>query len=378
MSDTTLVGRLSETMRQAWRRHNTRSPSFKQGSEGGVGKANLLFLRARIMARAGDVEMAGRLYADAAALEPTLAEAFEAHGEILDVTGHHELSAEKYACARNARTNMRPGTPDRHFALRQRGHFVAEIIAYDSVLRSLKKNALPHLARGNAYLVTGRPEKALADYDRALALKPKLLEIAALRGEALSMLGRYPEALKAFDVALARHPNDAEILSGRAIARIAVGRVNEANADWRRQFDLLGERAAARACVALRLADYEVALAQLKIALVKEPGDPYWHLYRLTAQHRLGGSFGAIELPQVDIWPGPLLALYTGGIGEDEVLRRADTDGRRAEALFQMGVLAFGRDRASAGRHWREVVERATPSLIEHAAARNELSRLGP
>ena len=115
------------------------------------------------MARAGDTAMAGRLYADAVVIEPTLAEAFEAHGEILDVVGQRDLSMKQYASARNARATLRPGTPDRHFALRQRGRFLAEIMAYEAVLRSLKKNALPHLARGNAYLAAGFPEKALAD-----------------------------------------------------------------------------------------------------------------------------------------------------------------------------------------------------------------------
>lgn len=321
--------------------------------------------------------MAGRLYADAAALEPALAEAFEAHGELLDQRGQRELAARQYALARSVHKRLRPGAPDRHFVLRQRGRFVAEIMAYDAVVRSLSKKALPYIARGNAYLASGQPENALADYDRALRLKPNSPEIMTLKGEALSTLGRYQTALEAFDAALAARPNDAETLSGRAIARIALGQIDEANGDWRRQLDLLADRAAARACVALRLADYEAALAHLESALVKEPADPYWNLYHLTAQVRLGIAPGKSRPSQLEDWPGPLLALHRGQKSQEEVLARADTDCRRAEAHFQLGVMAFGRDRPSAERHWREVVERAAPSLIEYAAARNELSRLG-
>lgn len=321
--------------------------------------------------------MAARLYADAASLEPFLAEAFESHGELLDQMGQRELATKQYALARNVHTRLRPGTPDRHFVLRQRGQFIAEIMAYDAVLGSLRKNALPHLARGNAYLAGGKPEKALVDYDDALKLKPKLTEISALRGEALSMLGRYEEAIRAFDAALAGGSNEAETLGGRAIARIAAGRFDEANADWRRQLDLLAGRAAARACVALRLADYEEALPHLESALVKDPVDPYWRLYRLTAQTRLGIPLGNDEMPQLDDWPGPLLALHRGHMNEKEILTRADNNCRRAEAYFQFGVVAFDRDRASAERHWGEVLKCAAPYLIEHGAARNELSRLG-
>lgn len=371
-----LVARLSTAIRKIWARNNTRSISSER-SLAGVSSAHLLFRRGRAMGRSGAFEMAARLYSDAASLEPTFAEAIESHGEALDATGLHALAIRQYNQARKVRADTRPGAPDRHFVLRQRGHFVAEIMAYDAVVRSLSKKALPRIARGNAYLAAGQPENALTDYSRALTLKPRSPEITTLKGEALSMLGRHQEAIEAFDVALAARPDDAEALNGRAIARIALGQIDEANADWRRQLDLLADRAAARACVALRLADYEAALPQLESALVKEPADPYWHLYHLTAQARLGIALGTDGMPQLDNWPGPLLALHQGQMSEEEMLTRADTDCRRAEAHFQMGVMAFGRDRTSAERHWREVVERAAPSLIEYAAARNELSRLG-
>ena len=372
------MGRLSNSLREAWRLRDGRSSSANRGSgETPASEANLLFLRARIMLRAGDGEMASRLFSDAAVADPTFAEALEARGELLDLNGQPELAVKAYAAARKARTMLRPRAPDRHFAVRPRGRFEAEIIAYDVVLRSLKKNALPHIARGNAFLASGRPEKALADYDRALELKPKLLEVDALRGEAFLMLGKYRRALRAFDGALAVRAKDFEALGGRAITRLALGQIDEANADWRRQFDLLPGRAAARTCIALRLADYAVVLSEVEAALIKEPADPYWQLYQMTARRRLGSAGGADEAPQTDVWPGPLLALHMGRIGEDEVLTRADTADRRAEALFQLGVLAFARDCASAERYWREVVAHSAPSMIEHAAARNELVRLG-
>ena len=82
------------------------------------------------------------------------------------------------------------------------------------------------------------------------------------------------------------------------------------------------------------------------------------------------------ETQFTDAWPAPLIALHAGRMSEDEALNRADTDGRRAEALFQVGVWAFTADRARTERCWQEIVDKAVPSLIEYAAARNELSRL--
>src|SRR5207344_2643813 len=96
-----------------------------------------------------------------------------------------------------------------------------------------------------------------------------------------------------FGSALSARPRDAESYGGRAIAHLALGRLDAADADWRRQLELMPpERASARACVLLRLADYEAALLELQRALDKEPADPYWQIYRLTSLHRLGRTAG--------------------------------------------------------------------------------------
>lgn len=333
------------------------------------------YFRAQALARVGSFDLAVPLYQRALDLEPMFDEAFEGLGQALDALGQTELAAEKYAVARRIRAGTRLGAPDRHFVLRQRGHFRAEVLAYDNVIWSLKKNTLPYIARGNAFLASGQPDAALANYDQALRLKRNLPDVAALKGEALSILGRYNEAVEFLSAALEARPNDAEALGGRAIARLGLGLLGEANTDWRRQFELLEGRASARACVALRMADWKLALPELDRALEKERLDPYWHLYRLTARRRLGMPATLSDLSSIGGWPEALLALHAGRATPDEILKQADNDCRRAEAMFQLGVLAFDGDRKVARAYWQELVERFPPSLIEHAAARNELAR---
>jgi len=374
VSNQGIVGRLVLGLRKAWRLRGQGASLHGGGSN--VPPSDLLYFRARAMARAGAFDMAARLYQDAVELEPRFSEALERQGEMLDIIGQSSLATEKYETARRIRAGIRPGPPDRHFVLRQRGHFVAEIMAYDAVVRSLKKNTLPYLARGNAYLAAGQPEKALDDYERALRLKRNLPEAIALKGEALLMLGRYADAIQAFDVAFGARPRDADILNGRGIARMALGQVNEANADWQQQFQLLQGNSRAQACVALRMADYATALPLLVSAIQKDPGDPYWQLYYLTALRRLGRPAAPTGNFAMATWPGPLLALHDNRSTEAELLAQADTQGRRAEAMFQLGVVAFDGNSKVAADHWKQVVEHASPSLIEYCAARNELSRL--
>lgn len=361
-----------------WRGKPSSIDEADRAAVGAEQEGRKYFRKGRSEMRAGDLTAAGAEFDRALTRLPDFADAVAARAELLDMQGDSEAARVEYERARQLWAAIRPGAPDRSYLFRRPGRFTFEIEAYDLVLRRIKSGILPLIARGNALLVQGHGAEALESYERALKVKPNLPEVMALKGEALSAMGRYEEALTAFDAALATQPKDAESLNGRAIARMALGRVEDANADWRRQLELLPpEQAQARAYVALRMADYATALPEIERALAKEPAEPYWRLYRLTALRRLGATADPIEAPAGDLWPWPLIALHAGRLSEDDVLRRADTDCRRAEAAFQLAVVPSARDRQATERRWKEVVERGAPTLIEYAAARNELSRLG-
>jgi tetratricopeptide (TPR) repeat protein len=316
-----------------------------------------------------------RLLRQAIEIAPGFSDAIEAEGEALDMSGNTAAASERYEQARKLRQVGRAGAPDRHFVLRQQGSHTAEIVAYTRVLKSLKKFALPHLARGNAYLADGQPDLALADYERTLKLHPNSLDALALKGEALSALGQYAAAVEALDKVIAARPKDAEALNARGIAHMALGHVEQANADWRQQLALLGGRPAASAYVALRLADYEVALPHLEMMVRNDRRDPYWMVYLRTALLRLGRPLSDDAILDGDSWVASLAALQSGKASESEIMTRADTAGRRAEALFQLGVAAHARDRSAARSYWQQVADTGLPTLVEYAAARNELAR---
>ncbi len=196
-------------------------------------------------------------------------------------------------------------------------------MSYSHAANVVKDRLLPLMARGNAYLAERKPEQALPDYEQVLKLKPETLQAQSLKAEALSMMGRYKPAVEAFTKVLDRQPKDTEALNGRAIALMARGKIDAANADWRRQFDLLPQRqAAARACVALRLADYEKALPELEVASTRQPHDPYWIFYRLVVQRRLGQNVAEASSDLGESWPAPLIALLDGRVPADGVFTR--------------------------------------------------------
>jgi len=374
-----LTPSLSEAILDAWRQFTDHLGHLGGRPVPKDWQAEQLYLRACTNARMGNLEQAASEFATAAQLAPTLAEVFEGQGEVLDRMGDSERARQSYGIARKLRLTARPGAPDRCYILRHGAPSLRDVVAYSTALQSgdSKRGVLLYVARGNAHLANGRAKLALLDYGfaRRLSANP---EITALRAEALAMAGRYDRALKAFDAAIAELPSNAELHGGRAIVRLALGRVGDADRDWRRQLELLPQtRSSARACVCLRLADWEAALPELERAIDRHPVDLYWQLYRLTSQRRLGRAADRPH-PQASApaaWPGPLLALHAGELSASDALQRADTPARRAEAMFQIGAVVWEHDRREARRWWQQVIDIAPPSAIEHAAARHEMVR---
>jgi tetratricopeptide (TPR) repeat protein len=338
---------------------------------------SLIHYRRGLAAREqGKLERALEEFAQAATLSPRFLSAIEGYADCLDRLGRQDEAMQRYADVRRLQAGNRLAAPDRIYALRQNGQFTSEIAAYNLVTRRVQDMVLPFIARGNALLAEGRASEALIDYERALKLDPKLVDGRILRAEALTASGQAAAAIGAFNEILASAAGSTDALSGRAIAHMANGDVAAANADWTRQLELVSPTAApARAFVLLRMAEYERALPELERAATGSSANPYWSLYRLTALRRLG-RLSNVAAPAEGDWPAPLIAFHAGKVNEAELLASADTATRRAEAVFQLGVAAAADRPADARRWWGEVVERASPGLVEYAAARNELARL--
>jgi len=85
---------------------------------------------------------------------------------------------------------------------------------------------------GVAHMNRQKPEAALNDFDRAIAIDPRRFDAHVGRANALNMLGRYTEAVAAYDVALARDNRIANAYVNRAIAHSHLGNYRQAIADY--------------------------------------------------------------------------------------------------------------------------------------------------
>jgi tetratricopeptide (TPR) repeat protein len=121
----------------------------------------------------------------------------------------------------------------------------------------------------------GQREKAIANYDRAIALRPTVAAVFSNRGAVLKDLKRYDEALASFDRALAIEPSFAQAHNNRGNTFQALGRHDEALASYARALALRPNdvKAIRNRGIAMRdLGRFDEALASFDRAIALSPG----------------------------------------------------------------------------------------------------------
>ena len=112
---------------------------------------------------------------------------------------------------------------------------------------------------GTALQEAGRPNEAIARYQRALALKPDYVPAMNNLGTALRAAGRVDEAVAVYDRALATTADRASVFVNRGNALMAAGRLEDAVASFRQAVVVAPDSAHARTALANALYDLGTA-----------------------------------------------------------------------------------------------------------------------
>jgi tetratricopeptide (TPR) repeat protein len=96
------------------------------------------------------------------------------------------------------------------------------------------KIAIAHAKLGDLYLVADHPEEAAEEYQKALAVRTRFLDIRSKYAEALIGMGRWKEAQDQLETILEKNPNftSARLRLGLAFHR--QGEVERARSEWER------------------------------------------------------------------------------------------------------------------------------------------------
>jgi tetratricopeptide (TPR) repeat protein len=281
--------------------------------------------------------------------------------------------------------------------------------AIDDYTRAIEldpKNTLAYVRRGMAYDTLGELEKEIADYTAVLALKivesgPEAA-VRAMRGDVYLRLGKSKEAVADFDRALVLDPKLFQAYQGRAIVRLVSGEFAKAGIDYQ---SALKERPQDRASqyglgvVAYASQDWRTAELHFSTLWATAPDDAHVGMWLLLAQRRNGKAVNAAEFKAVDQtqWPGQVVAHLVGNVGPmdtflDEAAEHHDPNEQSARctasfATFSLLQIEDGIAQAAQAyvkanpgtvylNEMRDFFQRCTTIAVEGHVALNEISRL--
>ncbi len=209
--------------------------------------------------------------------------------------------------------------------------FAKAIELYSKAIEKDPSNAYAYDARGNVFIATREPERALADYEKATSLMPGHAGMLGNLGLALSetgqhdraiavlkqalgldpahegnrnllalaflLGGRWSEAIAAYSERIARDPGDGGAYDGRAHAYAGAGELEKALADRERCVAAMPNEAMVLAnlgALLVRLDRCERAAGVLHAAIEINPGDIDSQRNLAFARFKTGDHAGAV------------------------------------------------------------------------------------
>ncbi|HAM52735.1 MAG TPA: hypothetical protein DCP92_19325 [Nitrospiraceae bacterium] len=136
------------------------------------------------------------------------------------------------------RTDFSIAYNNRGNAFAKMGSFDKAIADYDEAIALNRSYYDAYNNRGVAFAKLDQIEKAIAEFDKAIALNPSDYRAYGNRGLAFDSMGEFDKAIADFDKAIALNQNDANSLVNRGLVHLKVRQVGLAISDFRKACDL--------------------------------------------------------------------------------------------------------------------------------------------
>jgi tetratricopeptide (TPR) repeat protein len=274
-----------------------------------------------------------------------------------------------------------------------KGDYDRAIADFNEAIRLRPEYALAYNNRGNAWNYKGDHDRAIADYSEVIRFNPKYALAYNNRGAAWNYKGDHDRAIADYSEAIRLNPEYALAYNNRGAAWNYKGDHGRAIADYSEAIRVNPKDARAylnRGVTRFALGRFELANADFFEALRVNPSDAYVVLWRYFAQSRAGhATAAASELvanaAQVDKAksPEPIIDLLAGLTDVAGVLKAATNSDQKAQhtqmcrAAFFVGQWYLLQGRRSEARASLERAERDCPkNLFESFSASAELKRL--
>jgi tetratricopeptide (TPR) repeat protein len=235
------------------------------------------------------------------------------------------------------------------------------VAAGDSASRdthTLELVFLLHRTRAEVLEQMNRPEEALADLDKAIALDPRGPDVFFTRGILRELTGRYDAAIADFDVILARR-SSVEWYFARGLAKYFKGDWNDASNDFAQAAQRSPENET-----------YWIWLAKAQL----RTGQPL-HTESFAALDRQSGAWTVIESLMTDHTPEQFISGVRAGA---DYANPGNQASKCKTALFLGEWLTLRKAGAGARDMFSEAEATCLPLTIERSTALAELQRLTP
>ena len=232
-------------------------------------------------------------------------------------------------------------------------------------------------------------DRAIRDFDRALALQPGL--VVAWKNRALAYRGKgdFERSLADYDQAIVFAPNDARLITERGAGFVLLGDYSRALKDFDRAIGLKPDHAPAlesRGRVHFYVGNFAQAAADLQRALTFDSTDAYgalWlHLVRQRLRQDDRQDFAAhAALVDSTQWPAPIVQYFFGRLGADSLRTLAAATDPKAPhqrcLMFYLGEEALLEGELTSAKTLLEETRTSCPKeQAEHKGAIAELQRL--
>jgi lipoprotein NlpI len=269
---------------------------------------------------------------------------------------------------------------------------LAIVVGWLGACDTRSRDAGAFTTAGVTHLQQGEYDRAIRDFDRAIALRPGLVVAWRNRGLAHREKGDFERALADYDQAVLLAPGDARLLNDRGLVYVAMDDYAHAIQDFDRAISLKPDQAAAignRGRTYFLVGNHAQAAADLQRALLLDSADAgmviWLHLARQRMRQDDAADFAAqAATADTTRWPAPVLRYLQGRSTADSLLAASDSTGsaeradQRCAAAFYVGEAALLREqRDSAAALFEETRASCPKAWTEYKAAVAELRRLG-
>lgn len=256
--------------------------------------------------------------------------------------------------------------------------------------RESSREAESLTSAGVTHLQQQQYDRAIRDFDRALALQPGLVVAWKNRALAHRTKGDYERAVADYDQAIVFAPSDARLVGERGATYVLLDDYQKALRDFDRVIALKPDNVPAiesRGRVHFYLGNFAQAAADLQRALTMDSTDAYGALWlhlvrrRLRQDDRADFTAHAAAMDAAQ-WPAPLVRYLLGQLPYDSlrvVAAATEVKGQRqgCVAAFYLGeeALLMG-ETDDAMTLLGETRDSCSKELSEHKGAVAELERL--